>query len=173
MFRYRFKKSGHINVNEARTYKSFLKAAAKTEPDSRLVGILDSRVTIGAAAKGRSSSFAISRIFQGCLPYIIGSGLYPGLLHCYSDMNRSDGPSRDGPVAPPSRAIPSWFEDLEQGRTEKFDAVVASSCFFKECGAMVEVSAFASWRHRAKPWSYEGTHGFEHWICQSYLRPYD
>ena len=131
MFRYRFKKSGHINVNEARTYKSFLKAAAKTEPDSRLVGILDSRVTIGAAAKGRSSSFAISRIVQGCLPYIIGSGLYPGLLHCYSDMNRSDGPSRDGPIAPPTRAIPSWFEDLEQGRTDKFDAVVASSCFSK------------------------------------------
>ena len=49
MFRYRFKKSGHINVNEVRTYKSLLKAAAKTEVNSRFVGLLDSCVSIGAA----------------------------------------------------------------------------------------------------------------------------
>ncbi|CAK9101233.1 unnamed protein product, partial [Durusdinium trenchii] len=31
---------------------------------------------------GRSSSYAISRILQGSLAYILGSGLYPGCLHC-------------------------------------------------------------------------------------------
>lgn len=65
---------------------------AKTEQDSRVVGLLDSRVTIGAAAKGRSSSLALSKVLQGTMGYILGSGLYPGLLHCLSEVNRSDGP---------------------------------------------------------------------------------
>ena len=56
LFKFRFRKSGHINVNETRTYKSWLKYMAKHEPCSRFMGLFDSRVTIGAAAKGRSSS---------------------------------------------------------------------------------------------------------------------
>lgn len=48
------------------------------ERDSRCIGLLDSRVTLGAAAKGRSSSYAISRVLQGSLGYIIGGNLYPG-----------------------------------------------------------------------------------------------
>ena len=79
LFRYQFARSGHINVNEARTYKTWLKSMAKSHPDTRFVGILDSRVTLGAAAKGRSSSFAISRVLQGALRYVIGGGLYPGV----------------------------------------------------------------------------------------------
>jgi hypothetical protein len=54
-------------VNEMRTYKSFIKSCAKTEQDSRVVGLLDSRVTIGAAAKGRSSSLALSKVLQGTM----------------------------------------------------------------------------------------------------------
>eukprot|EP00438_Fugacium_kawagutii_P017073 Skav213868 [mRNA] locus=scaffold2374:24688:27090:+ [translate_table: standard] len=131
LFRYRFKRSGHINVNEARVYKSWLKSMAKTDPDSRFVGVLDSRVTIGATAKGRSSSFAISRILQGCLAYTLGSGLYPGCLHCRSEDNRSDGPSREKPLAPPTREQPSWMLDLVDGDTKKFDKVVAASKFSK------------------------------------------
>lgn len=65
MFRFHFKKSGHINVNESRTYKSWIKSMAKTEPNTRFCGLLDSRVTMGAASKGRSSSPAISRVLQG------------------------------------------------------------------------------------------------------------
>lgn len=66
-FRYKFVKSGHINVNETRTYKCWIKHLAKSEPNSRVVGILDSRVTIGATSKGRSSSFPISRVLQRSL----------------------------------------------------------------------------------------------------------
>lgn len=131
MFRYRFKKAGHINVNEARTYKSLIKAAAKTEVNSRFLGLLDSRVTIGAASKGRSSSFAISRVLQGSVAYILGSNLYPGLLHCYSGANRSDGPSRGRDVEPPTRALPDWFLQLAGGDYRKFDAVVCSSRYSK------------------------------------------
>ena len=127
LFRYRFKTPGHINVNEMRTYKSFIKACAKTEPDSRVVGLLDSRVTIGAAAKGRSSSLALSKVLKGTIGYVLGAGLYPGLLHCPSEVNRSDGPSRDRDIAPPTRDAPRWFERLQQGDPTAFDHVVQSS----------------------------------------------
>lgn len=131
MFRYKFTRSGHININEARTYKSWIKAMAKSEPDSRFLGLLDSRVTIGATAKGRSSSFALSRVLQGCVCYIIGSGLYPGCLHCGSKHNRADEPSRDKAVRPPSREPPRWLTDLQAGNPASFDCVHASSRFEK------------------------------------------
>ena len=129
LFRYRFKRPGHINVNESRTYKSLLKAVAKSEPDSRFLAILDSRVTIGAASKGRSSSPAISTILRGSIAYCVGGNLYPGLLHGPSDKNPADGPSRDRDVPEPCRAFPSWLIDLQQGKFRKFDCVVQSSRF--------------------------------------------
>jgi len=127
MFRYKFVKPGHINVNESRTYKSLIKAVEKTERDSRFITLLDSRVTLGATAKGRSSSYAISRVLQGSLGYILGANLYPGGMHCYSKSNRADEPSRDKEVRGPSRALPGWFTDLQQGQYRGFDCVTASS----------------------------------------------
>ena len=131
LFRYRFKRSGHINVNETRTYKSWMKCMAKSFPSSRFVGILDSRVTLGAAAKGRSSSFAISRVLQGTLGYIIGGNLYPGGLHCYSHANRADEPSRDKPVRGPSKKHPVWLSELAENKPARFDLVRRASCFQK------------------------------------------
>ena len=70
LLRYRFSKQGHINVLECRTYKTWLKYASKHFAGCRLLGLLDSRVTLGATAKGRSSSFALSlcssRFFRLC-----------------------------------------------------------------------------------------------------------
>ena len=126
VFRYRFSKPGHINVNEARAYKSWIKSLAKTEGDCRVVALLDSRVTIGASAKGRSSSFAISRVLQTAMPYVLGAGIYPGLLHVGSSRNRADGPSRSRGIEPPTKQIPLWFDRLQQGQPQKFDAVVES-----------------------------------------------
>ena len=130
-FRYRFKRPGHINVNGMRTYKSWIKSLAKSAPDSRFVGMLDSRVTIGAAAKGRSSSYALTRVLKGSVAYMIGGGLYPGLLHCYSEDNRADDPTRYRSVRGPSREKPAWFLALERGDPTLFDAVCASAKFEK------------------------------------------
>ncbi len=131
LFRYKFVRSGHINVNEARTYKTWLKSMAKTSPDSRFIGILDSRVTLGAGAKGRSSSFSISRVLQGTLGYVIGGGLYPGGLHCYSKHNRADEPSRNKDVRGPSKEPASWMVELAAGNPRRFDAILLSSQFDK------------------------------------------
>lgn len=139
LLRYKFKKSGHINVLECRTYKTFLKHAAKNFPNSRVLALLDSRVTLGAAAKGRSSSYALSRVLQGSLGYVIGGGLYPGGLHVCSARNRSDGPSRNRPVPPPTKEVPQWLVSLRQGDHEPFDAVLSASHYEKVPGRWVRL----------------------------------
>ena len=127
LLRYRFKKGGHINILETRCYKTWLKWCSTRLRNSRLLGLIDSRVLLGASAKGRPSSPALSHVLQGTVPYLLGGGLYPGGLHIYSAKNRSDGPSRGRAVAPPSKERPLWLEDLLFGRFERFDVAVASS----------------------------------------------
>ena len=134
ILRYKFHRSGHINVLEARVYKTWLKHCAKRFPSHRLLGLLDSRVTLGAAAKGRSSSFAISRVLQGCLGYIIGGNLYPGGLHVCSSKNRSDGPSRNRPVPGPTKDPPNWLLQLRAGNAKTFDVTTATSTFARGPG---------------------------------------
>ena len=93
------------------------------------LALLDSRVTLGATAKGRSSSKAICRVLQGSLGYIIGGGLYPGGLHIGSRFNRSDGPSRNRPVPEPSKDEPAWLPALRQGNYGQFDLHLMASQF--------------------------------------------
>ncbi|OLP85556.1 hypothetical protein AK812_SmicGene33449 [Symbiodinium microadriaticum] len=117
VLRYRFRKSGHINILEARMFKTFQKYLTRRAPDCRSLSLLDSR----------SSSPALIRVLQGTLPYTLGGGLYNGTLHVYSAQNRSDGPSRGKPVDPPTKEVPLWLTQLCQGQTHRFDLTVASS----------------------------------------------
>ena len=150
VLRYRFRKSGHINILEARMFKTFQKYLARRAPDCRSLSLLDSRATMGAVAKGRSSSPALIRVLQGTLPYTLGGGLYNGTLHVYSGQNRSDGPSRGKPVDPPTKEVPLWLTELCQGQTHRFDLTVASSAVAETCSALVAAFAPARWRHRGK-----------------------
>ena len=127
LFSYHFRVPNHINVNESRVYSSWIKHCAKKHRNSRIVGLLDSRVAIGAAAKGRSSSYAISRILKQSIPYLLGSNIYPGTLHIYSELNRADAPSRDAPIQPPSKDLPRWYLDMCIGDFRRFDAVCQSA----------------------------------------------
>ena len=127
LFKYRFKRPAHINVLESQVYSTWIKHCAKQHPSSRLVGLLDSRVTLGAAAKGRSSSYSTSRVLKSALPYTIGSNLYPGGLHVYSAKNRADAPSPDQDVMPPTKEIPIWYTDLLHGDPRRFDLVCQSA----------------------------------------------
>ncbi|OLP88941.1 Sodium channel protein type 10 subunit alpha [Symbiodinium microadriaticum] len=97
ILRYKFRQAGHINILESRAYKTWIKWCSKRFPRSRLLGLIDSRVLLGAAAKGRSASPALCRVLRSTLPYVLGSGLYPCGLHVYSAKNGADGPSR-GPL---------------------------------------------------------------------------
>ena len=106
--------------------KPWLKYLCKHRRRSRPVGLIDSRVLLGASAKGRSSSPALA------LPYVLGGGLCPGGLHVYSEANRSDGPSRGRPVDPPSKPLPFWYESLCAGDFRRFDICVASAAVPKQ-----------------------------------------
>ena len=117
-------------------YKTFLKHAA-THPCSRILGLLDSRVTLGAAAKGASCSL------QGALPHMLGGGLCCGNLHVHSGQNRSDGRSgaptflKAKPVGSTSYSLPLGFLCLQadgfgdfccQGVTQNLIPDPASHC---------------------------------------------
>ncbi|CAK9079134.1 Uncharacterized protein SCF082_LOCUS37773 [Durusdinium trenchii] len=134
VFRFRFQKSGHINVLECRVYKTWLKHCAKRYPQSRLLALLDSRVTMGAAAKGRSSSRALSRVLRSSLGYVLGGCLYPGTLHCRSQWNRADGPSRDGPIPEPTKPEAAWIQDLRKGDFEAFDQMLIAATWTRPVG---------------------------------------
>lgn len=123
LFQYHFKRRAHINILENHVYSSWIKHCAKSHRNSRVLGLLDSRVTLGATAKGRSSSFGISRILKQNIPYLIGSNLYPGGLRVYSSKNRADAPSRDREVEPPTKELPVWYSDLQHGDPRRFDLV--------------------------------------------------
>ena len=125
--RYKFARPSHINVLETRAYKTWLKHLCIHHQRSRAVGLIDSRVLLGAASKGRSSSDALGRVLRSSLPYVLGGALYPGGLHVYSAKNRADGPSRQRPVPPPSKDLPLWYLDLERDDTRRFDVCLASS----------------------------------------------
>jgi hypothetical protein len=139
LLRYRFLKQGHINVLECRTYKTWLKYCCKHHQSSRILGLLDSRVTLGATAKGRSSSFALSRVLQTSLGYIIMGGLYPGGLHVSTHKNRSDGPSRNRRIPAPTKEEPWWLRELREHRYEAFDAVLAAAQFPQVQGRWVRL----------------------------------
>ena len=131
LLRYRFKKRNHINVLECRVHKTLLKHCAKYHPNSRILSLLDSRVTLGATSKGRSSSRAICRVLQGSLGYVLGGCLCPGGFHIASGKNRSDAPSRNRPVPAPTKKIPTWLSDLRSGGFDRFDRILESAKWTK------------------------------------------
>ena len=132
LLRYRFKASG-INVLEARTYKTWIKHLAHKQPACRAVALLDSRVTLGAAAKGRSSSPAISRCCRAlCLTFW---ALPVSRRLARPDSLKSWGrPLPVRPVRPPSRDLPAWFELLQRGQTWRFDVMISCSSFPRPLG---------------------------------------
>ena len=125
-FAYHFRRPGHINVLEGVAYGTLLRNLAATSPSSRPVILTDSRVMLGASAKGRSSSGPLNGVLRAALPYVLGGDLYPGGIHLNSAENPADAPSRDRAVPAPSRDRPAWLDDLAAGSASRFDAILGS-----------------------------------------------
>ena len=138
-FSYHFRRPAHINVLEGVAYGTLLRDLAATRPGSRPVIVTDSRVVLGASAKGRSSSAALNAPLRKALPYLLGGDLYPGGLHTRSELNPADDPSRDRPVRSPLRERPAWLGDLAAGSYARFDAVVGSSAVPRLLGRWVRL----------------------------------
>ena len=123
LLQYEFKRPNHINVNENLSYRSLLKHVAKTHPHSRFCAMLDSRVTIGCNAKGRSSSKQLNFYLGSAVPYLIGGDIYPFLIHLGTGDNASDDVSRFVRLREPSEDFPQWLIQLLNGDSRQFDAV--------------------------------------------------
>ena len=138
-FAYRFRRAAHINVLEGVAYGTLLRNLAASCPGSRPVVLTDSRVNLGASAKGRSSSTALNGVLRRSLPYVLGGDLYPGGLHLNSGDNPADAPSRGRAVPEPTRERPAWLDELASGSHHRFDAVLAGASFPRALGRWVRL----------------------------------
>ena len=85
----------HINVLEARAYLKVLRDLAAEGGDLRYTHVVDSSVTLGAAAKGRSSTRALRGLLLRNAALQIAGGLYPTVAFGPTRLNVADDPTRN------------------------------------------------------------------------------
>ena len=86
----------HINIMEGKAFLAALRWVLR-RPDRhrrRLVVLIDSRVWIGAAAKGRSSSVPLLRLCRRVAALVLASGVVVHYVYIPSKHNPADAPSR-------------------------------------------------------------------------------
>ena len=108
----------HINVLELQALSKAIRVAARGSCHSRQMFLVDSRVVLGAAAKGRSASRALNSILSRLIPVLLGSDFYPGFDFVPTRLNPSDAPSRRVPLRSPRAFPPSWLQDAIEGKLD-------------------------------------------------------
>ena len=98
---YRFRKAGHINLQEARAVRvEVVREARRSLQPRRVILFCDSQVVVGALGKGRSSSYKLNGILRSMLPYFIGANLELVVIWVSTHCNPADFPSRFLPLSP-------------------------------------------------------------------------
>ena len=107
---YHFRKTAHINLQEARALKRELVKFASDPANKGLIQVClnDSRVCVGAFAKGRSSSFRLNGCLRSLLPFLVLGGVSFAMLWVETHSNPADFPSRFMPLPAPCRP-PQWL----------------------------------------------------------------
>jgi len=118
-----------INIKEALARRLLIRTLA-SKPEgigSRSVAALDSKVVLGAAAKGRSPSRALNSVFRTSFGEEVLGGVLVGGLHVGTKFNPSDNPTRNRPVrSVPRRAVPEWLAELREGKFAGIDRIAGS-----------------------------------------------
>ena len=98
----------HINIEEARALLAYVRwnLRSKSRFGHRLLILLDSRVVIGAATKGRSSSRGLNRVIRQLAALCFVGGFVLHLIFMPTEHNPGDHPSRGGPD--------TWPQELRQ-----------------------------------------------------------
>ena len=93
---YQWKQSAHINELEMLAVAVFLKHRSRSisRQHTRFFHILDSMVSRGCLAKGRSSSRRLNRVAKRCSAYFLGMDCYMFPLWSISRWNFADAASR-------------------------------------------------------------------------------
>ncbi len=97
-----WKKKAHINELEISAATSLVAQQAREHPGSRFCNIVDSRVSLGVLAKGRSSSRCLNRSCRRVAALVVAGDLYPGWLFGPTRLNVADDPTRLVPIRAPS-----------------------------------------------------------------------
>ena len=106
VFSFRFKFKKHINLLELEAVLALLRRlACDGVRDARILILVDSRVALGALAKGRSSSRRINFVLKKTCAVCFAYGLYPELIWIPTWANPGDAPSR-------FKSLRSWRQDL-------------------------------------------------------------
>ncbi|OLP77518.1 hypothetical protein AK812_SmicGene42412 [Symbiodinium microadriaticum] len=90
----KWKGSHHINVLELASLGALLRELASTSRDSRFSVFLDSAVAKAAAAKGRSTSYALAPGLARACSLQLAFGLYMSLGFAPTRLNIADDPTR-------------------------------------------------------------------------------
>ena len=105
---YKFRFSGHINLQEARAIKFEVRRLAAELPGPiRIIFLCDSQVCVGAIGKGRSSSFKLNGILRSMLGHLIAGRIVLRIVWVSTGANPGDYPSRFAALPTPS-ACPDW-----------------------------------------------------------------
>ncbi|CAE7376276.1 unnamed protein product [Symbiodinium sp. CCMP2456] len=107
---YSFKETSHVNLQEMRALRREVTRliARGACRGAVLIALNDSRVVVGAIAKGRSSSFKLNGLLRGLLPHLVLSRASLAVLWIETAANPADFPSRFK-VLPPPRRVPGWL----------------------------------------------------------------
>ena len=98
-----WKRKAHINVYESAVVVSIQKQLLLESPSVRFNVVVDSLVSKGALAKGRSSALTLSPVLKQSSAVQIAGCLYPSYSYGPSKLNVSDDPSRGVPIREGSR----------------------------------------------------------------------
>ena len=99
----RFRRSAHINLQEARALKNELRTMVLSAPERcrkgrRSVVGVDSRVLCGAGMKGRSSSYRLNGILRTLTSVLVSFRISIALPWVATKSNPADHPSRRAPL---------------------------------------------------------------------------
>ena len=101
----RFDRKEHINILELEMVKQEIKARTNAQRGGcRVVNLCDSRVVVGAFAKGRSSSRNLNHKLRSCIPWLLASEIHLVNVWVPTDKNPADYPSRGKVIPEPPKA---------------------------------------------------------------------
>ena len=106
-----WRKPEHINMLEGRAFLEWLQSLCRGRQGSRAFALVDSRVTLGSTAKGRSSSDGLTMLLRQGAALQLAGGLYPRAGFAPTRLNVADDPTRDVPLRFRDHERPSWLSD--------------------------------------------------------------
>ncbi|CAE7407977.1 unnamed protein product, partial [Symbiodinium sp. CCMP2592] len=117
-----FRKRQHINILELEViHREYSDLVSQVKGGLRCVNLTDSRVVLGAVAKGRSSSRNLNRVLRRCLALSLAGQKILYNVWVSTHANPSDFPSRFKQIPPPESPLPDelallgaeWFKSQE------------------------------------------------------------